>query len=71
MGVFGSEPAFAARTNAAAEDDGWLVTFTADRDGNSEAHVIDARDMTTAPVARVTLPQRVPIGFHGVWAPGV
>ena len=70
-GVFGSEPAFAARTNAAAEDDGWLVTFTADRDGNSEAHVIDARDMTTAPVARVTLPQRVPIGFHGVWAPGV
>lgn len=69
-GVFGSEPAFAPRLGASDEDDGWLVTFTADLDGNSEAHVIDARNMNAPPVARVKLPQRVPAGFHGIWAQG-
>ena len=49
----------------------WLITFTADHEGRSEAHVIDARDVTAPPLARVKLPRRVPIGFHGVWAPGV
>ncbi|MAW78682.1 MAG: 9-cis-epoxycarotenoid dioxygenase [Parvularcula sp.] len=69
-GVYGSEPAFAARPGASEEDDGWLVTFTADMDGNSEAHVIDARNFSAPPVAKVKLPQRVPAGFHGIWAKG-
>jgi len=67
-GVFGSEPAFAPRDNPSTEDDGWLITFTTDFDGNSEAHVIDARNFTAPPLARIKLPQRVPIGFHGTWA---
>ncbi|MEM8771448.1 MAG: carotenoid oxygenase family protein [Pseudomonadota bacterium] len=74
-GVFGSEPAFAQRSGAVAnrtgEDDGYLVTFTASLDGNSEAHVIDARNMSAGPLARVQLPQRVPAGFHACWAQGV
>ena len=78
-GVFGSEPAFAPRArrradhdpNAKGEDDGYLITFTADLDGASEAHIIDAQNLTAPPLARITLPQRVPAGFHGVWAPGV
>ncbi|MEZ5892066.1 MAG: carotenoid oxygenase family protein [Parvularculaceae bacterium] len=69
-GVFGSEPGFAPRMGASEEDDGWLITFTTSFDGTSEAHVIDARNMRGKPVARVKLPQRVPIGFHGIWAPG-
>lgn len=70
-GVFGSEPAFAPKIGANSEDDGYLITFTADLGGNSEAHVIDAQNMTAPPLARVKLPQRVPAGFHGVWAAGV
>ncbi len=70
-GVYGSEPAFASRIGATEEDDGWLVTFTADRNGKSEALVIDARNLSATPVARVSLPQRVPAGFHGTWAKGV
>lgn len=70
-GVYGSEPAFAPRIGAVEEDDGYVVTFTADHEGRSEAHIIDARDFTAQPRARVRLPQRVPAGFHGVWAPGV
>lgn len=70
-GVYGSEPAFAPRIGAVEEDDGYLITFTAVHDGNSEAHIIDARNFSAPPLAQVKLPQRVPIGFHGIWAPGV
>lgn len=70
-GVFGSEPAFASRVWSVEEDDGYLVTFTTDLGGNSEACIIDARNMTAPPLARVKLPQRVPAGFHAIWAPGV
>jgi len=70
-GVYGSEPAFAPRMGATEEDDGYLVTFTADEAGNSEAHVIDARNFSAPPLARVKLPQRAPLGFHGTWAAGI
>jgi len=70
-GVFGSEPAFAPREGAVAEDDGYVITFVTDAaTGASEALVIDARNFSKPPLARVKLPQRVPAGFHGVWAPG-
>jgi carotenoid cleavage dioxygenase-like enzyme len=29
--------------------------------------ILDASDFTASPVATVTLPQRVPFGFHGSW----
>jgi carotenoid cleavage dioxygenase len=70
-GVFGSEPAFAPREGAASEDDGYVITFVTDAaSGRSEALIIDARNFSKPPLARVLLPQRVPAGFHGVWAPG-
>lgn len=70
-GVYGSEPVFAPKEYSACEDDGYLITFTADMNGNSEAHIIDAQNFTTPPLARIRLPQRVPAGFHGTWAAGV
>jgi carotenoid cleavage dioxygenase-like enzyme len=67
-GVFGSEPAFAPRPNAKAEDDGWLITFVTDEaTGASFCYVIDASDITAQPVAKIALPQRVPAGFHATW----
>jgi carotenoid cleavage dioxygenase len=49
---------------------GWLLTFVyhPDRDA-SDLIVLDAADLTTAPVARIHLPRRVPYGFHGTWIP--
>ncbi|MGH7896969.1 MAG: carotenoid oxygenase family protein, partial [Candidatus Binatia bacterium] len=29
--------------------------------------ILDARDFTGEPLARVRLPHRVPYGFHGNW----
>lgn len=71
-GVFGSEPAFAPSTTCNSEDDGYLITFTTDMATNtSEAYVIDATDVSGPPLARIKLPQRVPLGFHGTWAQDV
>ncbi len=70
-GFYGSEPAFAPRVGATSEDDGYLISFTANMNGQSEAHILDARNITAPAIARVTLPQRVPAGFHGTWAAGV
>jgi len=69
-GVFGSETPFAARPNATAEDDGYLVTFTTDvaRD-LSECLIFDAACITDGPIARVRLPERISSGTHSCWTP--
>lgn len=65
-----AEPAFVARPGGTDEDDGWLLSYVSDRAaGRSELVILDARDMTEQPVARVLLPARVPAGFHGNWIP--
>ena len=71
-GVFGSEPVFAPSTEDKLEDDGYVITFVTDRATmTSEAHIIHAQDFTSTPIARVKLPLRIPLGFHGTWAQGV
>ncbi len=68
---FGSEVVFVARPGAADEDDGWLLSLVLDRAADrSELVVLDARDLAAAPLARVRLPRRVPVGFHAHWVPG-
>jgi len=65
---YGGEAVFVPRPAAAAEDDGWLLTFVHDESsGTSELVVVNAQDVTAKPVARVLIPQRVPYGFHGAW----
>lgn len=69
-GRFGSEVVFAPRVGASGEDDGYLVSFVAcEATGESEVYVLDAKDVTRAPLARVKLPQRVPTGYHAWWIP--
>ncbi len=66
----GGEPAFAPDPDGSAENDGWLLNFVTDRETETtEFVVLDARDLTAGPVARVLLPRRVPFGFHGNWMP--
>lgn len=67
---FYNEPGFAARDDARAEDDGYLVMFVWNPLGKrSEVHVFDARGgrMADGPVARLVLPRRVPHGFHATY----
>ena len=70
-GRWGSEAPFAARPGASAEDDGYVVSFVHDQnEDRSEVVVLDARDLSAGPVARVLLPARVPLGFHATWVRG-
>ena len=69
---YGGEAVFAPCPHATDEDAGWLVTFVYDESSQtSELVVINAQDITSEPVARVMIPQRVPYGFHGTWISGL
>jgi carotenoid cleavage dioxygenase len=54
----------------AAENEGWLMGYVLDTGRQQTDFVLlDAVDITAEPVAVVTLPQFVPLGFHGNWIP--
>ena len=66
----GAEPVFVQREGATAEDDGWILSVVFDSGSNSsELHILDAGDFMAPAVAVISLPQRVPYGFHGDWVP--
>jgi carotenoid cleavage dioxygenase len=59
----------APRSDATAEDDGYLVTFVTNMNEDcSECLVLDASDISAGPVARVRLPERISSGTHSCWA---
>ena len=63
--MYGGENIFAIR-GADGEDDGWLLGYTfGDARCPSAVDIVDAQSMQR--VARVALPQRVPVGFHAFW----
>jgi carotenoid cleavage dioxygenase-like enzyme len=67
-GRFGGETVFAPRRGATAEDDGYVLTFVTEAGtGASEAIIVDAQRVEDGPVARIQIPQRVPIGYHAWW----
>jgi carotenoid cleavage dioxygenase len=70
-GWLGGEAAFARRSGAQAEDDGYVITIaTSAETHRSECWVFPAREIERGPLARVRLPSRVPIGFHAKWIRG-
>ncbi|GAA0559413.1 carotenoid oxygenase family protein [Actinomadura livida] len=64
------EAVFVPAAPDSAEDDGYLMTLVFDpvRQG-TDLVIIASQDFTGEPVATVHLPVRVPLGFHGSWAP--
>ena len=57
-----------ARDGAVAEDDGWIMSYVYDAERNaSDVVILDAQGFSDAPVATISLPVRVPFGFHGNW----
>lgn len=66
----GSEAVFVKDPAGSSEDDGWLMAYVYDKQSNrSEVLILDASTLSGEPVARVLLPARVPMGFHGSWIP--
>ncbi|OMO91086.1 Carotenoid oxygenase [Corchorus olitorius] len=68
--TFCTGAAFAPKEEGADEDDGWLITFVHNEYTNiSQALIIEAKNFSGEPVAKITLPFRVPYGFHGAFMP--
>ena len=67
---YASEAVFVPRGAEAEEADGYLLTvvYDAERHG-SEVVVLAADAVGAGPLATVTLPNRVPYGFHCAWVP--
>ncbi|MGO4382650.1 carotenoid oxygenase family protein [Specibacter sp. RAF43] len=71
QGVFASETAVAPKVGSTGEDDAYIVTLTTDMvNDRSECLVYDAQDVTSGPVVRIRLPERISSGTHSTWAPG-
>ncbi|MFD7709536.1 carotenoid oxygenase family protein [Streptomyces sp. NPDC059786] len=69
-GAAAGEAVFVPAEGAHAEDDGYTLAYVHDPDrGAADLLVLAAQDFTGEPVARVRLPGRVPLGFHGSWIP--
>ena len=67
-GRTGSEATFVPATNGKDEDDGYLLSYVFDPAENaSELVILNAKEMTDEPIARIHLQARVPEGFHGCW----
>ena len=62
------EMCFVPNPAAAAKDDGILMGYGHHR-GRDEGQLLLLDAQTLEPMATVHLPQRVPMGFHGNWAP--
>lgn len=68
--TFCTGAAFVAKPDGLDEDDGWVITFVHDEHLNiSRVIIVDAKKFTSEPVAIITLPSRVPYGFHGAFMP--
>ncbi len=64
------ETVFIPRTDQSAEDDGWLMSMVHDANTQqTDLVLLDAGEPSSAPVATVHIPARVPYGFHGNWVP--
>ncbi|KAM2544464.1 hypothetical protein TB1_016149 [Malus domestica] len=65
---FCSGSVFVPRHGGIEEDDGWIVTFVHNENTHvTQVHVIDAMKFQSEPIVKITLPQRVPYGFHGTF----
>ena len=63
-----AEPVPVADVDSTEEDSGWLMSYVYDKaTDSSELWLLEAADVEGGPVARIEMPQRVPMGFHGNW----
>ena len=63
---------FVPRAADCAEDEGWLMGLVINTDSQTtDLVILDAHDFSGDPIAVVTMPHRVPPGFHGNWVPTV
>jgi len=70
-GRVAGEFVFIPRAGGTAEDDGWLIGYVIDTDSQTtDLVILNAQDFEGPAQANVTIPHRIPPGFHGNWIAG-
>jgi len=70
VGTHAFEPVFVPAGSDSGEDEGFVLVLSHDdATTTTRLNVIDTTDFSGPPVARVTLPRRIPFGAHGNWFP--
>ena len=70
-GTWSEEPVFVPRKGASGERDGWLVQTALDpHAGRTMLCIFDARRTQDGPIARLSCPYALPLGFHGAFVAG-
>ncbi|MEM6363936.1 MAG: carotenoid oxygenase family protein, partial [Planctomycetota bacterium] len=65
------EGVFVPKQCPKAENDGYLLAFVHNQaDVEGEFVILDCQQFDGPPLARVRMPRRVPVGFHGHWIDG-
>lgn len=60
----------ASGSASAGEDEGYVMAFVHNPvRGAADLTILAAQDFMADPIARVHLPARIPLGFHGNWLP--
>ncbi|KAK7282983.1 hypothetical protein RIF29_12148 [Crotalaria pallida] len=68
--VYCTGSTFIAKEGGLEEDDGWIITFVHNEDTDiSQVYIIDTKKFSGEAVAKITMPCRVPYGFHGAFMP--
>ena len=61
---------FVPKSNASAEDDGWMMGYVVNMaEETTDFVILNAADFAGAPQAVIHIPHRIPPGFHGNWVP--
>ena len=67
---FVGEPLFIPRPNGTSEDDGWIMLLIYDAAYHrSDVAILDARDLSLGPIARLHLKHHIPYALHGSFTP--
>uniref|UniRef100_A0A2N9FQM9 Uncharacterized protein n=1 Tax=Fagus sylvatica TaxID=28930 RepID=A0A2N9FQM9_FAGSY len=63
--IFCTGAAFVSKEGSFEEDDGWIITFVHNEDTDvSEVYIIDTKNFSSEPVAKIRLPCRVPMEYY-------
>jgi len=70
-GFVPGEPLFIPRSESAAEDEGYLLSYVYELGAQrSSLDILDARAIDARALASIKLPWRVPVGLHSTWISG-
>jgi carotenoid cleavage dioxygenase-like enzyme len=71
FGFVPGEPFFIPKSENAAEDDGYLLSYVYELGAKgSSLDIFDAREIEAPALASIRLPWRVPVGLHSAWISG-